>query len=259
MSAAHIGSTAPLVFIHGWAMTPAAWRPVMELLPGGRGGHSGDHIALPLPGHAHAPQAAAATLESWASALAARVPHGSTVVGWSLGALLALELAALQPERVRALVLISATPRFVADADWAYGLDARTVVSFLEGYASAPGATLRRFFALQTLGDAARRTLLPRLEAASQPHPDAAQAALQDGLHLLASSDVRPRLAAIRVPVQLIHGACDALMPLAAANWLATALPQAKLSVLEDCGHAPLLSRPAECAALIQDAHERHT
>jgi pimeloyl-[acyl-carrier protein] methyl ester esterase len=225
----------------------------MELLP-----HGADKpIALPLPGHANAPQAEAATLDSWASALAARIPPASTVVGWSLGALLALELAALQPGRVRALVLISATPRFVAETDWAYGLDAKTVVSFLDGYASAPDATLRRFFALQTLGDTTRRTLLPQLEAASQPHSGAAQVALQDGLNLLASSDVRHRLAAIRVPVRLIHGACDALMPLAAANWLANTLPQAKLTVLEDCGHAPLFSRAAECAALIQDAHER--
>jgi pimeloyl-[acyl-carrier protein] methyl ester esterase len=42
-------------------------------------------------------------------------------------------------------------------------------------------------------------------------------------------------------------------MPLAAARSLADALPHARLNILENCGHAPLLSRPADCAALIRE------
>jgi pimeloyl-[acyl-carrier protein] methyl ester esterase len=41
-------------------------------------------------------------------------------------------------------------------------------------------------------------------------------------------------------------------MPLAGAEWLAGQLPQGRLTVFDDCGHAPFLSRPAECAALIE-------
>ena len=42
------------------------------------------------------------------------------------------------------------------------------------------------------------------------------------------------------------------LMPLAAAEWLADQLPGGRLSVFGQSGHAPFLSRPADCAGLIE-------
>ncbi|MDR1854101.1 MAG: alpha/beta fold hydrolase [Azoarcus sp.] len=229
----------PLVLLHGWAMTPAVWTPL-------RGALKGIEIHAPaLPGNG-------TTLAAWADALAPTLPPRAHLVGWSLGAMLALELAALHPTRVSRLTLIAATPRFVAAPDWPHGLDAATVAAFVAGYANDPRATLRRFLALQTLGDAAGRRLTPRLEAASVPHADAPLPALAAGLKILADADLRPRLAAVTQPVRLIHGDGDALMPLAAARWLADALPRAALTVLERCGHAPLLSRTADCAAVLR-------
>ena len=67
----------------------------------------------------------------------------------------------------------------------------------------------------------------------------------------LADTDLRATIGQVRQPVRLIHGAEDRLMPAAAAEWLADTLPDGRLSVFKDCGHAPLLSRPADCAALI--------
>nr|WP_298602731.1 alpha/beta hydrolase [uncultured Zoogloea sp.] len=76
-------------------------------------------------------------------------------------------------------------------------------------------------------------------------------AALASGLKLLADTDLRASIGNIRQPVRLIHGAEDRLMPAAAAEWLADALPDGRLSVFADCGHAPQLSRPTDCATLI--------
>jgi pimeloyl-[acyl-carrier protein] methyl ester esterase len=75
---------------------------------------------------------------------------------------------------------------------------------------------------------------------------------LDDGLALLAGTDLRGGLAALALPCCLVHGAQDALMPAAASRWLAGTLPQARLHVLADCGHAVFLSQPAACAALIR-------
>ena len=41
-------------------------------------------------------------------------------------------------------------------------------------------------------------------------------------------------------------------MPVAAAEWLADALPLGRMSVLKHTGHAPFVSRPTECATLIE-------
>jgi pimeloyl-[acyl-carrier protein] methyl ester esterase len=244
-------SRTPLLFLHGWAMTPAVWQPLIAAL--GESVHAAA-IHLPaLPGHgADAASPGEDSLAAWVEALAPALPASAVLVGWSLGALLALELARIRPARVARLILIGATARFVAAPGWAHGLDAATVEAFIDGYARHPTATLRRFLALQTLGDAARRQLLPLLDAACLPHSGPPRPALADGLRILAAADLRPGLATIPQPVHLIHGDGDAVMPPAAARGLADALPHARLTILENRGHAPLLSSPAECAALIR-------
>ena len=52
--------------------------------------------------------------------------------------------------------------------------------------------------------------------------------------------------------MRLLHGSEDKLMPVAAAEWLADTLPLGRMSVLEHTGHAPFVSRPTECATLIE-------
>ncbi|MCL1860376.1 MAG: alpha/beta fold hydrolase [Proteobacteria bacterium] len=240
---------APLLFLHGWAMTPEVWQALIAALITE---NADFEIHAPaLPGHDGHAIDFAPTLAAWADALAPALPSSATVIGWSLGAALALELARSRPERVERLILLGATPRFISAPDWPHGLDAELVTSFTDGYLSQPTQTLHRFLALQTLGDASRRRLSPQLEAAAVPHAGHPLPALADGLKILAESDLRPWLAEIRQPVHLIHGDNDALMPLEAARWLAAALPHARLSVYEHCGHAPLLSRPEDCVALI--------
>ena len=263
-----------MLFLHGWAMTPAVWRPLIAALDA----ESFEIQAPALPGHGSIAINIKPTLAAWADALAPALPFNATVIGWSLGALLALELARTRPEHVGRLILLGATPRFVSAPDWPHGLDAEVVASFTEGYSRQPAQTLRRFLTLQTLGESAihrtasriatppqgaaskasvgavqqsRRQLLSQLEAAAVPHTDSPLPALDDGLKILTTSDLRPQLAEIRQPVHLIHGSDDALMPVEAAHQIRAALPCAHLSVFEHCGHASLLSRADECAALI--------
>ena len=69
---------------------------------------------------------------------------------------------------------------------------------------------------------------------------------------LLAETDLRDLIPAITQPVRLRHGGADKLMPVAAAEGLADTLPNARLSVFSDAGHAPFVSRAPECAALIE-------
>lgn len=241
-----------LVLLHGWGLGPQVWTGLVRHLPPGL------RVRTPaLPGHGGA-AARSQTLEAWGDALLPELPDGAVVCGWSLGGLVALDLARRHPHKVARLVLIGTSPCFVTRADtarapWPHGLAASTVAGFIEDFAHDPAATLRRFVALQALGDARRRTVSNALNAALADIGQCDPAALDVGLRLLADSDQRPALADVRQPVQLIHGAGDALMPVAAAEWLATQLPDARLARLDDCGHAPFLSRPEDCAALIED------
>lgn len=259
-----------IVLLHGWAMTPAVWAPIQSLLGRRRS------VALALPGHAGATRAPAAEAAAWSDCLATQLPPAATLVGWSLGAMLALELAHRYPERVARLVLIGGTARFVADdapspAAWP-GLAPAAVEAFRAGFARDPDATLNRFLALQCLGEADRRGVQTQLGAALTPldtpqqrgrddSPPAvpaagkapetsARAALADGLTLLTCTDLRASLSRIDQPCLLIHGEHDALMPVAAARAMALALPNSRLEVLHGSGHALPLSRSTDCARL---------
>jgi pimeloyl-[acyl-carrier protein] methyl ester esterase len=243
----------PLVFLHGWAMTPAIWQAMAAALD-----DEASDIRMPaLPGHGTDTTRPRNSLAAWAEALAPALPRDAILIGWSLGALLALELARVRPQQVARLVLIGSTPRFVASPDWPHGLDEKTVQGFIEGHARDPAATLRRFLALQTLGEDARNHLLRKLsETVCTPRDGQAHQTLADGLHILATTDLRASLAAIGQPVCLIHGNGDALMPPAAARWLADALPRARLHMLAHRGHALPVSACDECVAAIR-AHLR--
>lgn len=233
----------PLVLLHGWGSSPQVWGPLRAALAPQLGVH-----APPLPGHG-AP-APGGGLDRWRDALLAGLPERAVLCGWSLGALLAMAVASRAPERVAALILISATPCFVRRPDWTCGLDDDAVADFQRDFAADPTALQNRFRALQGLGDRHRREVIQALRSHAPP-ADADRDGMADGLAILRDTDLRPSLAQITVPARVLHGAGDALMPVEAATALADALPHGRLSVFEDCGHAPHLSRPRECATLI--------
>lgn len=242
----------PLVLLHGWGLDAGVWAPLRTALGTGR-----EILTPSLPGHG-TPAPATTRIDEWSNALLAGLPERFALCGWSLGALITLDLAARHPTRVARIALLGATPSFVtrsSDSDsgnWQHGLAPTTVNGFCSGFAADPAASLKRFVALQALGDARRRTVSTLLSAALADVDSTARAPLARALAVLAGADLRDRIASIRQPACLVHGLHDALMPVAAARWLAEHLPDASLTVFDDCGHAPHLSRPAECATLLE-------
>jgi pimeloyl-[acyl-carrier protein] methyl ester esterase len=245
----------PLVLLHGWGMTPRIWNGLRICL-------SPRIAATPaLPGHGGVPSPGP-DLAAWSDALLAELPAHCVLGGWSLGGMLALDIARRHPQRVRHLVLFGATPCFVSRAEtltqpaWAHGLAPDVVRGFRDGFGADPDATLRRFLALQATGESRRRGVVHSLGRAVVAPDEYARQGLADGLGILVNSDLRGAVADVRTPVTLIHGRDDALMPLAAAEWLAAHLPQARLTVLDDCGHAPFVSRSEDCARAMAGAFD---
>lgn len=248
-------SALPLVLLHGWGMTPTIWNGLRICLS------PRSFEAPPLPGHQPgAALPAAATLSAWGDALLDGLPQRFVLGGWSLGAMIALDLARRHPERIAHLVLFGATPSFVQRPEtrttpaWAHALTRDEVDGFRSSFAQAPEATLRRFLALQLQGEPRRRGVIHSLGRAVSIDYDTAL--LGDGLELLAHADLRESIAGIATPTLLIHGEDDPLMPPAAGAWLAEHLPDARLVRLQHCGHAPFVTRPEACAPLIENVLE---
>ncbi|MDR2678823.1 MAG: alpha/beta fold hydrolase [Zoogloeaceae bacterium] len=185
-------------------------------------------------------------------ALLARLPEKCHLGGWSLGATLALALAARAPERVISLTLIAATPCFVARPDWRNACPSAEFRAFARKVERDGADALPAFIAGFCRGDQDAKNCCHFLEKHAEPLP---RAALVAGLRWLAEADLRADIPRIACPVFLLHGENDPLIPLEAARWLAQTLPRARLTRLPGKAHAPFLNTPAATCFLRECAH----
>jgi pimeloyl-[acyl-carrier protein] methyl ester esterase len=242
------GPVAPLVLVHGWGMHAGVWDGLPAALT-----ERFEPLALNLPGHGGAPFAPEQwSLDHWARACLEQAEamgaEQAVWLGWSLGGLVALQAARLAPKRVRALVLVAATPRFTRAADWQVAMPEATLAAFHDGLRADPAGTLERFLALQVRGQEEARGLLRRLKAALAARPAPDPAALAQGLLLLAEEDLRGPLPDIRPPTLWLFGERDTLVPAAAAERIALLMPAARVRMIAGAAHAPWLSH-GEAAA----------
>ena len=240
------GSGPELVLLHGWGLHGGLWRPVMDALTRNFCVHCVD-----LPGHGYSLRHGPLTLESAVTALDAAFPRPVMVAGWSLGGQFALEWARQRPDKVEKLVLVASSPCFRRRGDWPWAMADDALAQFAHNLRLDYRATLQRFLALQTMGDAYSRAVLRDMQAELFSHGEPDPAALDDGLALLRDVDWRPHVAHLKQSGLLLYGARDRLVPPQAAQWLADQWPAARLELYADSAHAPHWSHPVEfCEAL---------
>lgn len=173
------------------------------------------------------------------------------LIGWSTGALIALEFAIRHPDQVAQLLLMSATARFTTATDYPAGVPMEQVDSLAAAIQSDEDRerALTRFMAQSALPQRLERiTLRERVEAALSLEPEA----LLAGLQYLRSTDVRNSVETIRCPARIWHGAADAVIPVAAAEWLARRLPTADLHIEPQAGHDWPVQNPDALAQWMQ-------
>lgn len=256
-----VGRGRPLLMLHGWAMHSGLWFPLLPRLIERYRVHLVD-----LPGHGYsdalvAPPALSLrrVVEAVEVAIAeTSAPGPLMILGWSLGGQVALEWARLRPERVGALVLISTTPNFAQRPDWPHAMAEATLRQFGDELTVAYRQTLQRFVTLQVQGSEHARDVLALLRSQLFARGEPSQQALRDTLELVASSDLRGEVGAISQPTLVIGGNRDTLTPVAAARWLASALPKGSLVVVPGAAHAPFLSHPEEVVEALDAFADEH-
>ena len=237
-----------VVLLHGWGTNAAVFDAISTRLA--------DHYSVHapgLPGYDGQPACEPYALERLAETIAAAAPAQCYVAGWSLGAQVALAWAHARPAQVERLALIGATPCFAGREDWLHAVAPAVFQAFADSLALDREATLTRFISLQARGDVAAKHVRASLHAALAARPMPGAATLEQGLAILAATDLRSVLCAIAQPTLVVHGARDALVPLAAAEYLARELANAKLEVLRGAAHAPFLSAPDIVCARIAE------
>jgi pyruvate dehydrogenase E2 component (dihydrolipoamide acetyltransferase) len=191
-------------------------------------------------GLSDAPEADAYDVAQTAADAAATVEGAVHVIGASLGAAAALELALTQPERVRSLVLITpfvtASPRLVAIGEGWRRVAAEATAETLAA------ALLPWFFSSGFLSDeAARGRTLRGLAQTVARVPARTLDRMTAGM-LEWSGSRADDLAKLSMPTLVVAAGEDLLTP--DAPTLAEAIPTAKLLVVEGAGHAVALESP---------------
>jgi pimeloyl-[acyl-carrier protein] methyl ester esterase len=230
-----------LVLLSGWGLGTAPLEPLVAAL---RGLNERLQVEIePLP------DLTGSDPEDWLDELDATIAQDCWLGGWSLGGMLATQLAARRGDRCCGLLTLASNACFVAREDWPLGMPESTFAGFRQGCSADAGATLKRFALLAAQGAADPRGIA-RLLVASAPQPRAE--VLLASLDLLAVLDSRQAVQQFRGPQMHLLAAADALVPVSVSSALLGLQPDIEIGVLESASHAFVLERPHELAASIQ-------
>lgn len=242
------GQGETLVLVHGWGMHSGVWDEFAQHLA-----ESFQVVCIDLPGHGHSPLHKPFTIPAVCEQLVACVAKQPCFwLGWSLGATLVLEIVKRYPDSVKGLSLLAGNPHFLAAQDWP-GMDPLMFEKFTQNVAQQGETAVLNFLLLQlsVLPNAREelKVLKNKLDGAPLPKLEA----LLQGLKILATADERPVFQDLAMPLQILLGELDNLVPIASAEVIKKLNPKAQLSQLKDAAHMPFLSHQQQVVTLVND------
>jgi pimeloyl-ACP methyl ester carboxylesterase len=222
------GDGAPLLLLHGGSGIGADWTLVFGADPAGFRA-----IVPDMRGHGRSTNPGAFAIREAAADMFALLDHLGlarvSAIGLSLGAKTLLHMATQQPERIEAMVLVSATPYFPAQA--------RAAMAQLstEAFSDADWTLQRR---RHVHGDDQIRMLFDQLRSLKDHHDDMAF--------------TPPLLATITARTLIVHGDRDPLYPVELALEMYRAIPSSVLWIVPNGSHGPIFG--AQAAPFVETA-----
>lgn len=242
------GEGKPIYLLHGWALNSRVWDDVLPELT-----QYGQVYAVDLPGHGKSdlPVNGQYDLDTIADEIAPILESNSIVVGWSLGGLVALNLAYRYPGLISKLVLVAGSPQFVQSEDWPNAVEKTVIEGFAQSLQSDYRATILRFLAIQALGSEQAKQSIKALREKVFLNGEPNLAALKEGLNLLINCNLRPALSDIHCPSLVVVGEKDTLIPEKSGYDTSGLLANSQLEIVNGAGHAPFISHSKEFLNII--------
>jgi pimeloyl-ACP methyl ester carboxylesterase len=256
---AEAGEGPPVLLIHGYGDTADGWRRVV---PGLLKDHRVVAIDMPPFGRSSTPPKRK-LLDFYSEFFPALLDEleldRTTVIGHSLGGAVSLRLAIENPDRVERLGLVAPAGLGSAPPWWWHALTARAL---WEGALSIPSPLttplvrrgLRTFLQLRLVDNP--RNLDEEISHLVQMHGTGRDLKL-----LLAaghacidsySGTLLEESLALDIPLWMVWGRGDGLVPSVHARAFARVHPDAKVHVLDDCGHYPHIELPTRFNTLLR-------
>ncbi|MCK9249783.1 MAG: alpha/beta hydrolase [Solirubrobacteraceae bacterium] len=253
------GDGDPVVLVHGWSMSHEPWAATVDDLVAA--GHR--VIAVDLRGHGRsdAPDDDGGyALDDLAgdvlALLRARDVPPATVVGWSLGGMVSVRLAALAPDRVDRIVLVASNGvAHARSAAFPFGMEPDVTIDAVESAERADRVAGRRAVLAGGFGDRPDPDALERLLRVSLGTDPRAEAGCLRTLLRTHQVDLLPD----GLPVTQILGDRDRTVSRRGGDWVVSQIPGA-VQVALPCGHYPMIEAPDAFHAALRRAvhHELH-
>lgn len=242
------GSGPAIVCLHGWSLGKEAFERQRGVLR-----HSHRFVAPDLRGHgASSPFCAgdsiAVLADDVAQLLVARDISDAVLVGWSMGALVAWQVAlGGEGRRVAGIVTIDMVPKVLNRDGWTHGL--RAGASFYDpdldlermrsDWTTFAKAYVPKVFARKDMGE--RDELIEWMTARVANNDVSSMMRLWRSL---IAADFVSEVRALDLPTMITYGSQSQVYDEEAALWMEKNMPNACLVALRESGHAPHLEEP---------------
>lgn len=255
-----IGEGRPLVFLHGWSVDRSFFAAQAPLA-----GQGFRVLAPDQPGHGDCPLAPrSATMAGLADALGElldlTVLDGAVLVGWSMGATVALDhLARRGAGRIGGLVIVDMSPKVANAPNWPHGLAggqdlgaALQAADRMEGDWTHYAPRIARAMFAPGSQDGS-----PHVAGATERIAARDPAVMAAFWRSLVRADHRGTVETLPVPLLAVAGAESQLYNPAVAHWLAATAPRGEVRAIAGAGHAPHIENPAAFNAAVADFARR--
>jgi len=227
-----------IALLPGWGTNPAIFATLQEDLS-----TRGHQVSIyEMPGyHSRQAEPDSTTLEQLCDDAIEQLGNASLWIGWSLGAMVALAVAAKRPAFLKGVIAVCATTTFCSN-------DAkRTALDELRRSVTENSTKALHRFQRSMPASNHRRAIAKSLPKSSDQVFTSTETLL-NGLDLLQRADLSQQVNKIVVPVRLVSGDEDPIIDSAAGQAIADMIPGSQFATLP-CGHLPFL----ECRDLFME------
>jgi pimeloyl-ACP methyl ester carboxylesterase len=241
------GDMPPAVFVHGLG---GCWQNWLENIP--RLAQERRCIALDLPGFSESEMPARKiTISGYGETVvklgrAAGLDEPVDVIGNSMGGFIAAEIGINHPEFARRIVLCSAAGISITNLRRRPVLTAARISAAMTNFVIARRESMMKRPGLRhaVLAYVFRHPTRIDADLAYHVMSGSGSPGFIPALDALTDYDFRDRLEEVKVPVLLVWGEDDNLVPVADADEFERHIPNARKVILEDTGHVAMLERP---------------
>ncbi|MBL4942559.1 MAG: pimeloyl-ACP methyl ester esterase BioH [Colwellia sp.] len=241
----------PLVLIHGWGVNSAVWQPLIDSLPY-EFTEMFRLVTVDLPGYGNNvdTEISPYSLANICQHLANTIMQPAIYLGWSLGGLVATEMALNYPDKVLALITVASSPRFleeiveqdgVSQHVWS-GIKPKVLDAFHQQLQVDTKKTISGFLKIQAMGSPHVRQDIKHISQLVFQYKMADKTTLAQSLTLLATSDYRQQLCSITQPFLRLYGGADSLVPKAVIAQIAKLAEKSAQHIFKQASHAPFIS-----------------